>query len=296
MSKHKVPYTWDQIELDIRKVIETTAKALDTYAPMNQPVVKSYLGLNEDDEFDWDDGYATIDISIHRIYDLARRAFNYAYQLDGSDELIPEDIHEVVALLNSGLPECTADGTESPLAKGYDSPIRIMFETFSARHALNLGEFQLSIRDLSLLSGMSEAVVRASLSKEGIKMERGSGGDDSAVSLSSAQALQWLSKRRGFIPNKGDAVVSETKTLLQEGVWDYDIPFEDILALTLRYIGDDIEKTADRVQKSKDWLSSFLNADNVDIDLVALERLANDLKLPPGVFVGRSVTHLITKK
>ncbi|KAB2655062.1 hypothetical protein F9K94_21125 [Brucella tritici] len=96
---------------------------------------------------------------------------------------------------------------------------------------MNIQQDGLNIRKLSLLSGMTEAVCRASLSKEGFKLD--------GSQFDATDSLLWLSKRRSFIPNRGIAAEGEKKAITEALLSDHSMVFSDVITdLNRRFSAD----------------------------------------------------------
>lgn len=285
MSKSTVPYSWEEIEADIRQAVWCAAEAIGLFG--HTEAYRAYVGAEDIDK-------ETIDITKHRIHEIVQRCYAYAYQLPGHQDICAEDWDEAAALLDGGMPVYTP-GEESPLHPGGESPIRTVLETFFARYGMNACLVNLSIRQLALLSGMTEPVVRASLSKEGYKLQKlqSNEGDD-ALQLSAPEALQWLSKRRGYIPNRGKSAEGERKTILENLVFDRDLEFKAVLELIASHIPLNIEQIAEATGKDAAWVHKFFSGEKVEVDLNALKAIAKELQIKEAVFVGRAVTHLLS--
>lgn len=280
----KVPYTWEQIESDIRKAIWVSIEAIGIFA--TNEAYTEMLGDSNADEY-------TFDIKRHRVYSVVERCYAYAYQLQGHDKIEEEDWFESEMLLNGGMPVYTHN-QESPLMANLASPLRTVLETFFARYGMNVLGKPLNIRELGLLAGMTESVARASLSKEGFKLERSGSSDESAI-LSSEEALRWLTKRRGFIPNKGEALEGQKKAIVEGLVFDQSIEFAEIISeLSRRYGSDIFEFTQKMSDADKNWVLEFFKRDKPDIRLDLLKTVAQELEAPEAMFVGRAVTHLMS--
>ncbi|MCH6206343.1 hypothetical protein L3V16_21195 [Brucella ciceri] len=283
MSKN-VPFTWEQIEGEIRKAIWVSIEAIGIFCTN-----EAYRGMLGDSNAEEN----TFDIQRHRVYSIVERCYAYAYQLPGHDKIEEEDWYEAEMLLNGGLPVYTHN-QESPLMASLDSPLRSVLETFFARYGMNELGKPLNIRELGLLAGMSDSVVRASLSKEGFKLERSGSSDESAV-LSSEEALRWLTKRRGFIPNKGEALEGQKKAIVEGLVLDQSIEFAEIIAeLSRRYCSDIFELSQKMPDGDKEWVIAFFRGEKPDIRLNLLKSVATELEAPEALFVGRAVTHLLS--
>ncbi|ANG99079.1 hypothetical protein A8A54_21170 [Brucella pseudogrignonensis] len=283
MSKN-VPYTWEQIEADVRKAVWVAVEAIGIFT--TNEAYREMLGDSNADE-------DTFNIKRHRIYSIVERCYAYAYQLQGHDKVEEEDWYEAEMLLNGGLPVYTHN-QESPLMASLDSPLRTVLETFFARYGMNVLGKPLNIRELGFLAGMSDSVVRASLSKEGFKLERSGSSDESAM-LSSEEALRWLTKRRGFIPNRGEALDGQKKAIIEGLVFDQSMTFSEIISeLSSRYSSDIFEFTQKMPDADKDWVLAFFKGDKPDIRLDLLKTIAKELDAPEAMFVGRAVTHLMS--
>ena len=159
---------------------------------------------------------------------------------------------------------------------------------------MNLHDKPLNVRELGLLAGMTDSVVRASLSKEGFRLERSGSGDEGAV-LSSEEALRWLTKRRGFIPNKGEALNGQKRAIVEGLVFDQSIIFSEIISeLSRRYSTDIFEFTQKMSDADKEWVLAFFKGDKPEIRLELLKTIASELEAPEAMFVGRAVTHLMS--
>ena len=282
MSKY-VPYTWEQIEAELRKAIWVATEAIGIFC--TNEAYREMLGDSNAEE-------DTFDIKRHRIYSIVERCYAYAYQLLGYDKVEEEDWYEAEMLLNGGLPVYTHN-QESPLMASLDSTLRTVLETFFARYGMNVYQKALNIRELSLLAGMTESVARASLSKEGFKLDRSGSTDESAI-LSSEEAIRWLTKRRGFIPNKGEALDGQKKAIVEGLVFDQSMAFSEIISeLSRRYSTDIFEITQKMSDADKEWVLAFFKRNKPDIRLDLLKTIAKELEAPEAMFVGRAVTHLI---
>lgn len=294
MSKTNAPYEWHQIETDLRLVLAVTAKALGTFGIFSAQLYLQYLGIEDDADFDINSDMDRVDLTRHRIYMLARRYYSYAYQLDGYEDADEDDWYEASALLSQGLPENTADGTESPLRKNSETPLRIMMETFFARFKLNKLDASVSIQELALLANMTVPAVRSSLSKEGFKLERGLREDDEGAQLSSGDSLRWLSRRRGFIPNRGQASGENAKLVIRDLVFDSDMDFAKVVVKIAAYLQPDLGELARAIGREEAWVDALMRGEKADIDIDALRKLAIELDAPEAKFVGRMVTHLLS--
>tara|TARA_R100000750_G_scaffold17798_1_gene11823 strand:+ start:2655 stop:3329 length:675 start_codon:yes stop_codon:yes gene_type:complete len=207
--------------------------------------------------------------------------------------------HEVDGLLQ-GYPEADANGEPSPFSNLHDFPLRRMFETFFARYSLFGGEvlvsMNLSMQELSLLANMTVPAVRTSLSKEGFKLGRvhekiAGRPDDKAFRLKAGDALLWLSRRRGFIPQRslpeGIAVQEKILHLLSNET----MPFHMRLGQAVTLVKQDTAAFAAASGIDANWLSALLAGKAVSPAIESLRALADALDVPAPAFVGAGVRH-----
>jgi hypothetical protein len=197
MSKDKrIPYTWQEIEDQIRESIIAQASMIGTFGPQDNytDVISSFLGTNVEicaagDITDEEE--ARIDSTRHRLYYYAHEAYNFAYQID--DRFCTSEAYDIDCGLLNGYAQTDNHGTPAPLCTRNDFPLRRVFQTYLARKNLQNGE-SLTIRELSLLSNMGEPTVRSSISKEGFQLESepNTKEDKSRVRLSAEDAYVWL--------------------------------------------------------------------------------------------------------
>ncbi|PWE30280.1 hypothetical protein C4N9_06210 [Pararhodobacter marinus] len=309
MSKAgEIPYTWKQIEDQVREAILCQASILETFGPwQDQNLVADYLCLDRDSfrgRSVEDVRSEELDISEHQMLILVKAAYNYAYQLDGASRKIDSEWHDVGALME-GFPQTDANGEPSPFCMLNDFPLRRMLETFYARFALydsdefEYIEYQPSIRELSLLANMTVPAVRTSLSKEGFKLEkvqRISRGNQEEASfrLNTADARLWLSRRRGFIPQRSQDLVAQMAQIISMLLTDKSASFPELLSrlLDLRQIKS--EDLASEADLDPAWLSDLTTGAEAAPDIEALRRLANALELPEPEFAAAAVSHLVS--
>jgi hypothetical protein len=156
------------------------------------------------------------------------------------------------------------------------------------------------VRELALLSNMTVPAVRTSLSKEGLKLDptggRGVGGrrdDDRTATLGVADAMRWLEGRRGFTPNQGPG--SDLWVMALAGMYvEPGVAFDHALRHTFAVLAIDAAKVATLAAVTEPWLHSLAAGRLVPIDIDALRRVAQVLKLPEVDFVTKAVHHLIS--
>jgi hypothetical protein len=293
---HNIPYTWTEIEDQVREAIIAMASILSHFGPHGDAVVKAFLGKRvEIPEL----GYMTaeeiaeIDITRHYLYKIARKSWCYAYQSDGWEDFGYEDWHEMsCGLLNGGYALNDCVGEPTGLDWRNEMPLRRVLETAAARWNWTHDDQDLTVRELALLSNMAESTVRSTLSKEGYKLGRGSSDDDDKVrhSLSSSEALQWLSRRRGFIPNATQPSPDRQRIAMQETLNDKSIPFSTAVKRMVQLAGI---VAGDKTGVEADWFSGLIEGHCVKPDLDALIALADALNVSRPAFASRGIEHLL---
>lgn len=310
MSKPpQAPYTWEQIEDQVRSAIMCQYAILSYLGPHSDELLQLYLGIDPDIAVEAEvsggakkaEMLRTIPLDRHHLHTLARNAYRFAYQLDGWERATYEDHYMIDCGVLPGFPQADMDGEPSPLSSLHDFPLRRVFETFLARWNLYNPEFGggLSVRELALLSNMTVPAVRTSLSKEGIKLDlvatRGDGNrrdDDRSATLNVRDALRWLEGRRGFVPNRGHGPASSA-TPIADIFADRDVTFDQALLKAFVALGMDTAQVAASVSVTPSWLADLAKGHPADIDLEALRRLASMLHVSEADFVSQGVRHLI---
>lgn len=315
MSKSgEIPYSWELIESQIRDAILCQATLLSEFGPWidnEDKVTQAYLGI-ESGEVDYHDmseaEIAAIDITRHSIYRMVRQAYIYAYQLEGAENMDASDAtwwHDADALLQSW-PQTDARGEPSPFDTLNDFPLRRLLETFFARWSLEKEGLSVSVRELSLLANMTVPAVRTSLSKEGIKLERQQANDrrnaeEASFRLAPDEALAWLSRRRGFIPERQKGSPEATALADQEArsavLLDRSQPLPARLAALLADIEDgrdDPSPAAAGMDGGPLWVADILAGRSVTFDLAQIAALAAHLRVPVPDLAGEIARHLAT--
>ncbi len=297
-STNHIPYTWAEIEDQLRIAIACQASILDYTGPKQSGFAQLYLGGDPSGRIE-DLGGKTVAIENYGLYDYARSAYAYAYQLDGLELATGEQHYEIACGVLNGFPQTDMQGEPSPFCKLNDFPLRRMFETFLARWELY--EFEdwggMSVRALSLLSNMTVPAVRTSLSKEGFKLEFSARegtrrDDDKALTLNAKDALSWLSRRRGFTANR-NAEPRDVANVTTEIFANPDLTFETALQRAMTFLRVDANTLADVTRRTTLWVETLRKGGSAEIDVVALRAMARALNAPEPEFVARAVKHLI---
>lgn len=327
----KVPYTSDQIDADLRDLIDATGGILAALFHFPDAMRDQFLGVEVGDQEWWDGAYsdgpdealvAQIPLDRHPMVDVVRQAYAYAYQLDGA----PSDAEALwyeVAPVRDHLPATSINGLPTQMNASGGLPgekhagtgrILRVLETFEARYRLNAG-LNLAIDDLALLADMAPMTVRTSLSKEGLRLldptpadgevtapDSGmaatnpsrAGRDDSKRSmLGNAEAHDWLSRRRGFIPNRQPGTGVDWKVVARSAFSEPVSNFPAVLHRIANLAGMSGSDIAAVAETDIAWAEGLLRGDTVSIDVEAFVRLAQALHVEPANFAGQAVAHLL---
>ena len=237
-----------------------------------------------------------IDITRHALHGHARAAWCYAYQLDGWENFTPEHWHEIsCGLLSGGYALNDSEGEPTGLNLRNDLPLRRVFETAFARWNWTEHDSDLTVRQLSLLSNMAEATVRSSLSKEGFRLDPPNTADNdrSSYTLSANDALQWLSRRRGFIANAAGSSPDRHRIAIRETLADLSIPFPTAVKRISELAG--LSSMTGSVI-DPEWYAGLIEGRAVAPDVEVLVTLADALDVPRADFAARGVRHLLELK
>ena len=292
-----IPHDWPEIKAQVRDAIIAMASILQTFGPedngatvnafLGQPVEIAGRGWMSPEEID------SIDITRHALHGYARAAWCYAYQLDGREKFTPEHWHEInCGLLSGGYALNDSEGEPTGLNFRNDLALLRVFETACARWYWTEHDSDLTVRQLSLLSNMAETTVRSSLSKEGFRLDPPNtvGEDKSSYTLSANDALQWLSRRRGFIPNAAGSSPDRHRIAIRETLADLSIPFPTAvkrIAELARLSG------MNGLRTDPQWYAGLVEGRAVAPDVEALVALADAFDAPRADFAARGVRHLL---
>lgn len=304
MSKTgEIPYTWKQMEEQIAEAILCQASILSEFGPALD-LVADFLGIDRNAFSEMDlEQVRDIDISRHAMHQHCKVAYDYAYQLRDFPPVEALDAWHAVDGMLQGFPQTDADGEPSPFCRLNDFPLRRMLETFAAR-ILMFGvdytdDYAPSIRELALLANMTVPAVRTSLSKEGFRLEKSakltrSNQEDSSFKLNHEDAKLWLSRRRGFIPQRS-TIPSEQVLRAVEELADPAVSFPEVTTKIVALRNLNADELADASGVDQSWFRDLLAGNPVAPDLRALQSLARALKVPVPAFVAAGIRHLLER-
>lgn len=311
MNKPKnAPFSWQEIENDVRESIAALASIVEIAGP-GHISNNAFLGVDEmilDDDNFVVDPYHLFSLEGHALHRLALRAYDYAYQLgeidhaENSEQTFYTDSFDILMLLQ-GFPRSDRNGDLSPFDPRENSPLRTMFETAYARYDLQEGN-EITIKQLALLSNMTVPAVRSSISKDGIKTEpsihsketlKNMPEDERLGRVSSENALLWLRGRRGFIPT-----IDPSGSTRIELMWPVLLkPGADIkegILKALKILQVSVSDLAQKAEVEDEWLEGLFGDGEVAADVSALKRVAHALRAPTPAFVGGMVQDILTRE
>lgn len=304
----QAPFSFEEVETEVRKVIIAQASTLACLGPSSSDVVQTFLGIDADTQgglsldvtAPLNPASQKIDLKRHRLWFLAAEAYNYAFQIGGCVEPTEDVYYEITHALPNGYAQTDMYGNISPISDQADGPLKTTFKTFIARWGLSYPSTSsgLSVRDLILLTGMSMAAVRNSLSKEGFKLQPvrdGKGDDDRAAVLSIEEARVWLSRRRGFVPTRR-AEKHDQSSIISELLNDQDIPFALALQRACAIAGMELILREVGRTAPDGWIQDLLQGKSVPILVEHIRHLAFYLEQPEAAFAARVVRDLIERE
>lgn len=305
-NENNAPYSWEEIEKEVRTAVLRQLNSLIYFGPQEKEIARAFAGVDPDQLYSWLDrdgarnAEQTFPVERHGIYHVAREAYAYAYQTDAWFSANFETYHLASALLDGAYALADTDGELSPLAKLNDPPLRRMLETFVARWKLSNEEYHsgLTVRELALLSNMTVPAVRTSLSKEGFKLEanyRSDAAKDENGVLSEADAVVWLSRRRGFVPTRTDAPRGSSGVTTAAAVqqWLETLSFTAALQRILAARETNASSVANKLDLAPAWLEDLAAGKAVSMDIDGLRQLSRHLGAEEAAFVAKAVHHLI---
>lgn len=319
----KLPISRDQLEEDLRQMTAVMAGIVGTLFHFPQKMRDQFLGVEVDEET-WRPGFYTdglgsaqtsrISVEQHPFAAIVRDAYDYAYQTEDARDVDLETLWQEAAPVRDHLPAFDINALPTPM-NYRDGRIRKVLDTFEARYELNSGG-SLSVEQLALLANMAPATVRTSLSKEGLRLldPNVSGPNDIVFDpdvewgmipprqvrkgpkrneLSNPDASDWLSRRRGFIPNKQAGTGLDWKDVAKNAFAEDITNFPAVLKRIVKLAGLETPEISATIGKDASWVEGLIGSERVEIDIAALVRFANLLQVPPARFTSQAVAHLL---
>ncbi|SFG96738.1 hypothetical protein SAMN04488020_105157 [Palleronia marisminoris] len=297
-SSIPLPHDWPEVEEQVREAIIAMASILEMFGPDDDhgATVVAFLGQSVDIHGNNEASraeIASVDITRHGLYRFARLAWCYAYQVDEWQDFSVEVLHETsCGLLTGGYALTDRESEPTGLNPLNDLALRRVIETANARWYLTEENSDLTVRQLGLLTNMADTTVRSSLSKEGFRLEPSHTKDDdkSAYTLPYKDALLWLSRRRGFIPNAAAPSPDRYRAAIHETLADRSVPFPTVLRRMAEMPG---APNAGEINVAPKWYEGLVGGRAVAPDVEALVTVADAYDAPRAVFAARGVEHLL---
>lgn len=319
----KIAISREQLEDDLRQMTAVMVGIVGALFHFPKAMRDQFLGVKIDEEA-WtpgfyregidDDDIARFSMEQHPFVAIVRHAYDYAYQVEGAHDFDLEALWYDVAPVREQLPAQDINGLPTPM-NYVDGRIRKVLDTFEARYDLNSGN-SLSVEQLALLASMSPATVRTSLNKEGLRLvdpapkgskviqldpseewgTRPSGYEKKGPKrnqLGNPEALDWLSRRRSFIPNKQVGTGVDWKTAARNAFAEEVSNFPAVLKRIVKLSGISTSEIVAVTQKSESWVEGLIGGVGVEIDIAALVRFADLLHVPPARFASQAVAYLL---
>lgn len=303
MSKTgEIPYTWKQMEEQIKEAILCQASILAEFGP-GLDLVADFLGIDHEEFRRMDFSHIEdIDIQRHDMHYHCKIAYDYAYQLRSFRHKDAFEAWHAVSGMLCGFPQSDADGEPSPLDLNNDFPLRRMLDTFVARIQMFDREFSdgytPTIRELSLLANMTVPAVRTSLSKEGFRLEKSTvrtrgNQEEASFKLNHDDAKLWLSRRRGFIPQRSADPDEQVRQAAKDLLADPAVSLPDAATRIMALRELDVESVATSFGIDRAWLTGLLAKETVKPDINAFRLLAQALDVPMPAFVAAGVRYVL---
>ena len=293
----QMPYTWAEIEEQVRISIVRMASNLSTFGPQDgDQTVTAFLGMEVEipgEQEMSEEEIAAIDLGRHGLHRMAKASYHYAYQLDGREDYTAEMAYEAAGLLGGAYAFCDFHGEPTGIDPRNDMALRRVIETAKVRWNMTHEDHDITVRGLSLLTGMAEPTVRSTLSKEGFRLRPGIGRDKedkASYTLPSHEAQQWLGRRRSYIPNRDDPSPERTLLAVRDALADRDVPFPTALARAAELSNLDLPGAPG---VDLDWYRTLVEGGAASPDVAALSALADALGAPRALVAGRGVEHIL---
>lgn len=278
------PFTKEEMFQELRGILFTQASQVALVR--NPDVAKEFLGVAVDT---WHnnpipDDLAKIDLERFDITRVLDMAYDFAFQT-GAYWRFGSDHEFEIAAFGAGVTPSSFEGAQSPYLYN-DSKVHHVVDMAVARSHLR-EEWDIGIRGLALLAGMTEPAVRNSLSKENIQTT------GKPAKVAAEVALKWLQDRRGYVSTRMDEAVEKSRAehvKFQLGYYS----FPEALAKIIGEVEElDLQKLSADTAFDLDLLHGMLAGETACLDVPALQRLGDGLKVDVPHFVGVAIEHAL---
>jgi hypothetical protein len=214
-----------------------------------------------------------------------RSAYDYAYMPSVLNSLGEHEIQNLDVFMQ-GVPRVggVSSGGETHKFMTSDGLCQCVTDTVHARWKLEwdsagAGSHEFTTRELALLANMTDGAVRNALADKTEAGIRAISGTKNPVKISHAEALRWLSSRRGFVP--GPKNIAED-ALLHERL--KNIETASALGSFIKSVAAVAGTTSISFDQLPDWETGTFTFDPREAS-----QLAELLTLDPPTFVGKAL-------
>lgn len=198
-----VRFTKDQMFSELRTIfLFETDHILMGAGPK---MAESFIGFGVGDEGEYCNRTpADVDLGRFQIAGAFDRGYDYAFRPGVTNALGEHEVQDLMVFMH-GTPRAggISSGGETHEFMTPDGLCQIVTDTVSARWKLEWDSNQshtFTTRELALLADMTEGAVRNALADKSENGLRAVPGTKNPVIVEHAEALRWLTGRRGFIP------------------------------------------------------------------------------------------------
>ena len=277
----KPPFTREEMLEELKEILFVQASHIAV--SLSAEAADAFIGFEVG--VDWHaatvDRYRElIDLRRFNITSLLECAYDFAFQVGAYWKYGPAEGYDIEAF-ERGICDASYEGSHNPY-KLDDSKVRHVIRLAVAREYLDIHKDALRIDQLCLLADMSEASVRNSLSKEGIRTS------GKPVRVDNDEARAWLAGRRGFIPTRMKEMEKRSATESREYLLSLHPAYESarrIIAET------DLqpEHIAEAAEIAFERLTAFLEGTVVETDIRFLKAVGGALGFDVPTFVGKAI-------
>ncbi len=281
------PFSKEDMENELREILFVQASQIAHIG--SDSAAREFLGF----VYDFDPGcfhptpevLAGVDLKRFAAWGYLGTGYDFAFQVGNFWGFSEGDNLDLITF-SHGISPCACYGDQNPYLAP-ESLCRHVVDMALGRWKLECDdERDLTIRELALLSGMTEAAVRNSLSNEQIRT-RGK-----PAALAPDIALSWLQGRKGFIPTQKEESEKSfwavhTRSLLSAP------HFATGMETVLRELSLVPETLANSAQVPLEMIQALLSGETFYQDIEALRRIAKCLKVDEPYFAGQAIEALL---
>ncbi|CAO3405499.1 hypothetical protein [Azospirillum palustre] len=280
----QVPFPATELLDELRTILLFTADFL----AMTRSAEAAAAFIGFDSEQYHSESPSRVALHSFRVAPTMTIIYDYAFQVGEAHRFSEAHLQDALVFID-GVPRVGGQGAEGGMTHPYmgeDGLCRRAITTANARWKLEkIFNFDLSVRELALLAGMTEGAVRNALAAAGIKAK------GSRTYVSNTFAREWLAGRRGFVPTT---------------CWEYTPDAAHLDIRTARTVSDLSLALTRRAEQKGLSVTALATASTVvpertaawltgtpDLDVATAVALATALDLDPALVAGRTVELLL---